>query len=289
MEKRKWIFSCLLAFSLAGFAHAADDANDWRVAVVLSFDMDAETVWWTDPEAMTGNPGSLAQGRYGPTVALPAILDVLDGHDVRATFFIPAWVIEQYPAAAASIADSGHEIGAHGVRHESPANLSPDEERQVLDRSIEVIRRTTGSPPAGYRAPSWAFSDATLGLVVDAGFLYSSNFMDRDQPYVHENANGLVELPVSWVLDDAPFFWFDEDTWNKKIHSAADVEAIWKEEFSAIHETGGYFGLTMHPQIIGRPGRLRMLDRLIEWMKEHEGVRFMTGAELARNVKGSIE
>ena len=157
----------------------------------------------------------------------------------------------------------------------------------MLDRSIEVIRRSTGSPPAGYRAPSWAFSDVTLGLVVDTGFTYSSNFMDADQPYIHDDSAGLVELPVSWLLDDAPFFWFDEDTWNKKIHSAAEVEAIWKEEFAAVHETGGYFGLTMHPQIIGRPGRLRMLDRLIGWMTEHQGVRFMTGEELAEIIKAS--
>ena len=276
-----------MACCLAGAVHAVESTSDWHVAVVLSFDMDAETVWWTDPDSMTGNPSSLAQGRYGPNVALPAILDVLKSHDVRATFFIPAWVIENYPAAVASIVASGHEIGAHGVRHESPANLSPVEEQQVLDRSIDVIRQATGRPPAGYRAPSWAFSDVTLGLVVDAGFLYSSNLMDRDQPYVHEDSNGLVELPVSWVLDDAPFFWFDEQTWNKKIHSAAEVETIWKEEFAAVHESGGYFGLTMHPQIIGRPGRLRMLDRLIGWMKDHESVRFMTGEELAENIRGS--
>ena len=82
------------------------------------------------------------------------------------------------------------------------------------------------------------------------------------------------------------FTWFDEDTWNKKIHSAADVEAIWQEEFEAIYDKGGYYGLTMHPQIIGRPGRLAMLDRLIGWMQDHEGVRFVTGAELAAEIRG---
>ena len=94
------------------------------------------------------------------------------------------------------------------------------------------------------------------------------------------------EERVDWILDDAPYFWFDEDSWNKKIHSAADVEAIWKEEFEAIHARGGYYGLTMHPQIIGRPGRLAMLDRLIGWMQEHEGVSFVTGAELAAEIRG---
>jgi peptidoglycan/xylan/chitin deacetylase (PgdA/CDA1 family) len=275
----------LVALLCARAWASADEAVD-RVAVVLSFDMDAETVWWSDPEAMTGNPSSLAQGRYGPNVALPGILDVLDRHGVRATFFIPSWVIDHYPDAVRSIVAAGHEVGAHGVRHESPVTLTPDQEQAVLDESISVIERATGRRPQGYRAPSWAFSDITMDLVIDAGFAYSSNFMDADQPYVHADSNGLVELPISWILDDAPYFWFDEDTWNKKIHSAADVEAIWQEEFEAIYDSGGYFGLTMHPQIIGRPGRLRMLDRLIGWMQGHSGVQFVTGADMAAQIRG---
>ena len=268
------------------FASGSASADSERVSVVLSFDMDAETVWWSDPYSMTGNPSSLAQGRYGPNVALPGILEVLDRHGAKATFFIPSWVIEHYPDAVQSIVDAGHEIGAHGVRHESPNGLTANEEKAVLRESIDAIERATGARPAGYRAPSWAFSNITMSLVIDAGFTSSSNFMDTDQPYIHADSNGLVELPISWVLDDAPFFWFDEDSWNKKIHSAADVEAIWKEEFEAIHARGGYYGLTMHPQIIGRPGRLAMLDRLIGWMQEHEGVSFVTGAELAAEIRG---
>ena len=279
MQKTRFLL-VTAALIVLGSAQAAED-----VSVVLSFDMDAETVWWSEPESMTGIPSSLAQGRYGPNVALPGILAVLDRRGVKATFFIPSWVIEHYPDAVRSIVDAGHEIGAHGVKHESPNVLTAEEEKAVLRQSIGVIERVTGAPPAGYRAPSWAFSDITMSLVIDAGFTYSSNFMDTDQPYVHADSNGLVELPISWILDDAPYFWFDEDSWNKKIHSAADVEAIWKEEFAAIYDKGGYYGLTMHPQIIGRPGRLAMLDRLIGWMQEHEGVSFATGAELAAEIR----
>jgi len=280
MQKNRFLL-LLAAMFVFGNTSAAEG-----VSVVLSFDMDAETVWWSDPYSMTGNPSSLAQGRYGPNVALPGILEVLDRHGAKATFFIPSWVIEHYPDAVQSIVDAGHEIGAHGVRHESPNGLTANEEKAVLRESIEAIERATGARPAGYRAPSWAFSDITMSLVIDAGFTYSSNFMDADQPYIHTDSNGLVELPISWILDDAPYFWFDEDSWNKKIHSAADVEAIWHEEFEAIYDKGGYYGLTMHPQIIGRPGRLAMLDRLIGWMQEHESVRFVTGAKLAAEIRG---
>lgn len=263
---------------------AARDA-DCRVSVFLSFDLDAETLWWSDPDSMAGSPSSLSQGRYGPSVALPAILDLLERHAAHATFFIPVWVIDNYPAAARGIVSAGHEIGAHGVKHESPDSLTLEEERLVLQASIDAIERVAGTRPSGYRAPSWAVSDDTMNLVVEAGFAYSSNLMDADRPYVHPDSGGLVELPVSWVLDDAPYFWFDEQSWNKKIHSAAEVEAIWMEAFDAIYNQRGYFGLTMHPQIIGRPGRLAMLDRLMDWMKGHERTCFVTGAQLAAGLE----
>ena len=89
--------------AMAVFVPVSANASDWpdgvTTTVTLTFDLDAETVWWDDPESMTGNPSSLSQGRYGPTVAVPKILGVLDKHDVKATFFIPSWVAANYPDA----------------------------------------------------------------------------------------------------------------------------------------------------------------------------------------------
>ena len=264
---------------------AVEWPNDAKVAVTLTFDLDAETVWWTDADSMDGNPSSLSQGRYGPKVAVPKILALLDKHGVKATFFVPAWVAEHYPDTVRSIAAAGHEVAAHGVKHVAPVNLTPGEERQSLQESMRVLEKIAGRKPAGYRAPSWAISDVSLKLAMDEGFTWSSNLMDADVPYIHDDPPGMVELPVSWVLDDAPYFWFDEDSWDKTIHSARSVQAIWREEFAAAYDTGGYFGLTMHPQIIGRPARIRMLDDLIAWMKTFDGVWFATGHEVAKHVR----
>ncbi len=279
-----------LAASASPLAVVAGEwPQDARIAVTLTFDLDAETVWWSDADSMRGNPSSLSQGKYGPRVAVPKILALLDKHDINATFFIPAWVAENYPEATRSIAAAGHEIAAHGVKHVSPVSLAPEEERRVLRDSIRILETVSGRKPVGYRAPSWAISSVTLELAAKEGFIYSSNLMDADLPYVHDHPPGLVELPVSWVLDDAPFFWFDEDSWNKTIHPAASVLAIWQEEFAAAYETNGYFNLTMHPQIIGRPARLHMLERLIQWIKDHDGVWFTTCADLAGYIRAGSD
>ena len=278
---------CLLLLLLLPLTTFADWPNDAKVAVNLTFDLDAETIRWSDEDSMTGNPSSMSQGVYGPKTAVPQLLSLLEEHDLTVTFFIPSWVAERYPEATRSIAAAGHEIAAHGVKHVSPVNLTPSEERAVFAESVRVLEQMTGRRPVGYRAPSWAISEISLSLAAETGFTYSSNLMDADLPYVHENPPGLVELPVSWVLDDAPYFWFDEDTWDKKIHMAEDVKAIWQEEFFAAYETGGYVNLTMHPQIIGRPSRMRMLDELIRWMKRYDGVWFATCAEVAAHIRAS--
>ena len=276
----------ILAASIFSVAvNAAEWPDGMDIAVTLTFDLDAETVWWNDADAMTGNPSSLSQGAYGPKVAVPKILSLLRKHEVKATFFIPAWVAENYPDTIRSIADAGHEIAAHGVRHIAPVRLTPEQELEVFRESIRVLERYSGKRPVGYRAPSWAFSDVTLNLAAEEGFYYSSNLMDADLPYVHKDPPGLVELPVSWVLDDAAFFWFDEESWNKKIHSAASVKAIWQEEFVAAHLDGGYLNLTMHPQIIGRPARIRMLDEFIVWVKSFDGVWMTTCGEVAEHMR----
>ncbi len=283
------LLACWLVAPAVLAAQGAAGRPPWPegkiAAMTLGIDVDAETVWWEDPDTRQAAPGALSHGRYGPRVALPKLLDLLDRHRVRATFFVPSWVADTYPQTLRAIVASGHEVGAHGARHESPSTLTREEEVRILRESRAALEKQTGRRVVGYRAPSWALSPASLDLVAREGFLYSSNLMDADLPYVHERPAGLVELPVSWVLDDAAHFWFDEESWNKPIVSAASVLGIWKEEFEAIYEQGGYFNLTLHPQFIGRPARLKMLDEFLGWVGGFPAVWVATGEEVARRVK----
>jgi peptidoglycan/xylan/chitin deacetylase (PgdA/CDA1 family) len=282
--------SAVAGASGAGPARVRPLWPDGKIAAMtLGFDLDAETVWWDDAAAGKGKPVPLSHGRYGPKVALPRILELLQRHRIRATFFIPVWVAETYPRSVRAIVEAGHEVGAHGVRHESPSSLDPAEEARILKESRAALARLAGAPPLGYRAPSWALSDASLELAAREGFLYSSNLMDADLPYVHDKPAGLVELPVSWVLDDAAHFWFDEESWNKPLVSAGSVQQIWKEEFEAVYEQGGFFNLTMHPQFIGRPARLKMLDEFLRWVEAFPAVWIAPGEEVARRVRDAAK
>jgi peptidoglycan/xylan/chitin deacetylase (PgdA/CDA1 family) len=250
--------------------------------VAFTFDFDAEEVWIGEDPANAGRPGVLSQGTYGAKVAVPLILGLLERHGLDATFFVPGRVAERHPGRVREIVAAGHEVALHGYTHRSPATMSRDEEEAELVRA-KAILEDLGAAPVGYRSPSWEFSEHTVGLLAGHGLRYSSNFMDDIRPYRHADG-GLVELPVQWLLDDAPHFWFSSADWARTIATTAQVEAIWQEEFTGLRALGGSFVLTMHPQIIGRPSRLAFLDRFIGWVTAHDDVRVATCADIAAGV-----
>ena len=202
----------------------------------------------------------LSQGTYGAKVAVPLILDVLARQEVSATFFVPGRVAERYPDRVREILAAGHEVAHHGYTHTSPADLSREAEEAELERGLEALR-AVGADPVGYRSPAWEFSPNTIELLEAHGFAYSSNYMDDIRPYRHPGTE-IVELPVQWILDDAPHFWFSGADWNRKIATVSEVREIWTGELDGIVKLGGSCIFTMHPQVIGRPHRIAFLEEI---------------------------
>ena len=249
-----------------------------RSAFVMSFDFDAEEVWIGEDPANAHRPGVLSQGAYGPRVAIPLLLDLLEKHEITASFFIPGKDAERHQASVRSIIAAGHEVGHHGYTHTSVLQFDERQEREELERGLDALT-ALGATVTGYRSPSWDLTPLTLDLLREYGFAYSSNLMDDIRPYLHPN--GIVELPVHWILDDAPHFWFDGATWTKTIRSNDEVMRIWQDESEGIQALGGLTMLTTHPMLIGRPGRLKLLDEFLSWMKEQPGVWIATAHDVA--------
>ena len=109
--------------------------------------------------------------------------------------------------------------------------------------------------------------------------------MADDWPYeivANGEPTGVVELPVEWILDDAPYFGFSRYSALRPHSTPDDVLSIWKAEFDMAHAEGGMFLLTMHPHVIGHRSRIAMLERLIEHMGAAGGVWYATHEEVAR-------
>jgi peptidoglycan/xylan/chitin deacetylase (PgdA/CDA1 family) len=274
-----------------------------RATVCLSFDFDAISIW-IGPYGAT-SPSMISRGEFG-VVGVERILRLLDRFGIPATFFVTGHTAETYPDSVRAIAHVGHEIGHHGYLHENPTTLSREQERAVLERGFVALDRVANVRPVGYRSPAWDNSPNTVELLLEAGFRYESSLMGKDYepywcrvgdviqpdgPYLFGPEVDLVEMPVSWLLDDFPHFEYVKigDQVRPGLSAGSKVEEIWREEFDYMcHEVdGGILTITMHPQVIGRGHRMLMLERLIEHFQRHEGVRFATLADVAEEFRAA--
>ncbi len=253
-----------------------------RVAVLLSFDVDNETIWLRNGDTSVGG---LSQGQYGARVGLGRILRLLDEHDIGASFFGPAISFSLAPEMIEAIQASGrHEIGVHGWIHERNALLPRADEERLLRMAVQRMTELIGQRPVGYRAPSWNFSDNTLELLMELGFLYDSSLMADDRPYeivADGESTGFVELPVDWILDDAPLM----NPLGERYANPREVLQVYKDEFDIAYEERTVFLLTMHPHYIGHRSRIVVLRELIEYIKMKPGVWFGTHEEAVRWVR----
>jgi len=267
--------------------------------VCLTFDFDALSVWLGGYPRVT--PAMLSRGEYGARVAVPRILHLLAEHGVPATFFVPGHTAESFPGAVEGILAAGHEVAHHGYGHQDPSTQTPDEERRSLERALAVLKRFLGHPPLGYRSPSWDYSEATLPLLLEHGFLYDSSLFAEDfHPYhprlgdqvgVEEPLQmgeevGIWEFPVDFSLDDWPHFTFNFDPLRVGLSAPSKVLEIWAGDFDYLveHEERGVFTVTMHPQVIARGHRMAMLERFMEHVLSNPWARFARMGDLAEEL-----
>lgn len=183
---------------------------------------------------------------------------------------------------------AGHEIALHGWIHAWNTLLDPATERDLLQRSIAALERLSGTRPVGVRTPSWDFSAHTLDLIREAGLTYDSSLMADDEPYeilAEGEPTGIVEIPVEWIRDDAPYLTMDRYTGARPYMPPRRLVQIWTDEFEHARAEGGVFQLTLHPHVIGHRSRIVVLEELLAHISTREGVWFARHDELARHVR----
>ncbi len=252
-----------------------------NISCSITFDFDAMSSWIGS--AKSRNPSMISRGQFG-AVAMPRILDLLDRYQVRSSFAVPGHTAYAYPRLVKEIHERGHEIVHHGWVHENPADFDEPDERNLLDQGLEALQKVVGVRPKGYRSPAWDFSERTVDLLIEYGFDYDSSCMGHDfYPYYLRTGDQwttdtayrfgtmteLVELPVTWGLDDFPVSEFVMGL-NEGLKAPSAVEEMWRDDYdyARTHCPGGLFSLTLHPQTIGRGNRMLMLERLIKHFAE---------------------
>jgi peptidoglycan/xylan/chitin deacetylase (PgdA/CDA1 family) len=254
-----------------------------RHIACITFDFDAMSGFIA--RGMT-SPTAISRGEFG-AIGVGRILALHEKYRIPATFYIPGVVIGTYPDICQQIARAGHEIGHHGWTHVPPASLAPEQEEQGIIRGIEAIQHLTGAAPRGYRSPAWDLSQVTVELLLRHGFLYDSSMMGNDhrpyrvrlgdriqleEPVVFGRETDLVEMPISWTLDDFPHFEYlrTPTAIAPGLMNASHVLENWLGDFDYMVRTTewGVLTYTCHPYVIGRGHRMLMLERLLLNLRE---------------------
>lgn len=138
------------------------------------------------------------------------ILDLLSKHRVIGTFFVLGWVAERYPDLIREVEHRGHEIASHSYSHRMITEMTPDEFRADLERSLDVLASLSSEPVIGFRAPSFSLTRKTwwaIDILQSCGLRYDSSIFpigfhpDYGVPdaalTAHRVSDGLLELPMS--------------------------------------------------------------------------------------------
>jgi peptidoglycan-N-acetylglucosamine deacetylase len=203
---------------------------------------------------------------------------------VKASFFVPAVAALLHPDEQRRVVAEGHEIGLHGWIHELNSVLPEAAERDLHFRAADTLEKICGKRCVGMRTPSWDFSLATLKIQRELGLLYDSSLMADDEPYElleDGEPTGIVELPVEWIRDDAPYFMMLRMQATRPYTAPPAVLDIFLRELDQAWEERGLFLLTCHPHIIGYRSRIFIIDELIRHAKAKGGCWFGTHAEVA--------
>lgn len=271
------------------FLHPLPWPKGKRCAASVTFDIDADSlIRAARPDDAELRLQPISMGRYGPTVAMPRILESYRRLGLRQTFFMPAWVMQNYPATVEAILKDGHEIGHHSWSHEDPMEHSDAREAELFERALEVHVKMTGRKPRGYRAPVYSLTPKMVARLIEHEFLYDSSMMADDLPYLVETSQGsLIELPPHWGTDDwPPFAHFGEIDYLMPVRAPSDGIRAFAEEFDAMLDEGGFWMPVLHPFLTGRVARWREMERLIERALSTDEVWFAPMEEIAGHAAG---
>ena len=276
---------------------------DKDIQVCFNVHFDAVSLW-IGSFGGEDSPCDISRGVHAATVGTPRLLDLLNKYDITTTWNITGHSIESFPKESEMVVQAGHELGLHGYTHENPLAMTKEQEQAILNKTFDLVVDLCGKPPKGYSAPWWELSPNTIDLLLEKGIEYDHSLMENDHspyylrrddswtkidysqpaetwmvPWQAGTQTDLIEIPCSWYLDDAPPVMFVKKFPNSHGWvSPRSIGQMWTDQFDWVYRNCDYgiYNACLHPDASGHPQMLMMLERLIDHMRCHDGVRFMT-------------
>jgi allantoinase len=225
---------------------------------------------------------------YGSRAGVWRILREFEKRELPLTIFGVSMALERHPELTQAFVDLGHEIACHGWRWIHYQNLPEDVEREHLERGVEIIERLTGTRPLGWY--TGRDSPNTRRLVADyGGFEYDSDYYGDDLPFWTEvtrsDGRTVPQLIVPYTLDNndmrcAP---------PMGLATGDDLYTYLRDSFDVLYAEGEecpkMMSIGLHCRLVGRPGRMRALQRFLDHVQAHSRVWVCRRIEIARHWK----
>ena len=225
---------------------------------------------------------------YGHRVGIFRLFEIFDAHAIRATAAVDALTAERYPRLVSECVSRGWEVIAHGVgqRRAITASMSESDERAYIRSALDAVGTAAGTRPSGWLSPEQSESARTPALLAEMGVEYLCDWANDDQPYlIGDAARPLVSLPLMQDVSDVNLHW------NRRV-TMARWSAVVCEAFDTMYregpDGGRLFALPLHPWCIGQPFRVKYLEQVLAHVRQHDGVWFATGAEIATWYRRSL-
>jgi len=217
---------------------------------------------------------------YGSRVGYWRLLRAFTDRSVPATVNLVGRAGEQNPKALTAMIDAGFDLHPHGWRWFDYAPLARDEEAALIRKSIAQVRDLIGEPPLGYYAGLPSMN--TYALAAEAGFLYCSDVYNDDLPYWAPDHPGLLLVPYSLDTNDSRFA---RDGGGYVL--GEEFVTYLRDTFDILYAEGAdrpkMMTVGLHARLLGRPGRIGALHRILDHMMSHDGVWFARRDDIARH------
>lgn len=249
--------------------------NGATFAFLVTVDIDGDLPLLAESPANSDRLKSRSVGLYGPEHGVARLVRVLGRHRLTADWFIPGEIARRYPDLVRELHEQGHGIGVHGNRHLDFDRLTPAEQIAEMLNGRDALAQVLGTTPPGFRTPAGEWAAGFPESMAQAGFSWSSSLPSDELPFAL-GRTGLTEIPFRYELEDQQYLGYNLDPpfppGQSRITPLELVEENWGFELEGAARYGTLLHLRLNAEVMGVPGRARLLDRFLTRVCTRDGV-----------------
>lgn len=223
---------------------------------------------------------------YGSRAGFWRLMRLFDRYGIKITCYAVAMALARHPDAARALVEAGHEIASHGWRWIDYQNVPEDVEREHMRLAIDTIRDLTGQRPLGWYTGRLGPNTRRL-VMEEGGFLYDADAYNDDLPYWLPpgtcEGQSQPHLVIPYTLDVNDMKFGTAQGFNQ----GDDFFTYARDAFDALYAEGEtapkMMSVGLHTRLIGRPGRVRGLERFLDHVMAHDHVWLARRVDIARH------